>query len=62
MEPKPIWQSKTFWVNALTLVATVLGSITGILPPEAAPYIVGVQSVVNVILRFLTERPVTLIG
>lgn len=62
MEPKPIWQSRTFWVNALTLAATVLGTLTGILPAEVAPYVAGALSVVNVVLRFLTDRPVTLIG
>lgn len=59
VEPKSIFLSRTFWVNTLTLAATVLGSLTGLLPPEAAPWITGTLSVVNVVLRFLTDKPVT---
>lgn len=61
-DSKPIWQSKTFWVNSLTLAVTVLTYLSGVLPADAAPWIAGGLSIANVVLRFLTEKPVTLIG
>jgi hypothetical protein len=59
---KSIFASKTFWVNALTLAATILGSLSGVLPPEAAPYVAGVLSVVNIMLRVVTDSPVKIIA
>lgn len=49
---KSIFQSKVFWFNLLTLVAT----ISGYLPAEyAAP----VAAIVNIALRFVTSQAVT---
>lgn len=59
MTPKPWWTSKTLWVNALTLVALILGTV--IQWPELADYgaqIAGVLAIVNTVLRFITDRPV----
>jgi hypothetical protein len=53
-DPKPIWKSKTFWVNLLLGAAQV----SGYLPPK---YGVPVQTVSNVVLRVLTDSPVTVL-
>jgi hypothetical protein len=53
---KPWYQSKTLWVNILTLLALILGSIAQW--PELqslAPQLLGALSVVNILLRFLTD-------
>lgn len=57
---KPFWQSRTLWVNVLTLAVTVLTSLSGTLPPDAAPWIAVVLSGVNIVLRVLTDKAVTL--
>jgi hypothetical protein len=61
METKPFWASKTLWVNAIALVAAITGAF-GVelgLDPETQTAIVGaVMSVVNIVLRFLTNAPV----
>lgn len=51
---KSIFHSKTFWVNALALAAH---SATE-LPPE---YAVPVVAIVNILLRLLTEEPVSIL-
>lgn len=59
MHPKPWYESKTLWVNALTLLVMVLGTVAQW--PEFsvyAPQIAGAVAVVNMLLRFLTDRPV----
>jgi hypothetical protein len=53
MENKHLLKSKTFWVNALTAV-TMYG---GLLP--ANKYAVAGLGVANIILRLLTDTPVT---
>lgn len=59
MTPKPWYTSKTLWVNALTLLVMILGTVAQW--PEFAvyaPQIAGAVSLVNILLRFLTDRPV----
>jgi hypothetical protein len=53
---KEWYKSKTLWVNILTLLALILGSIAQW--PELqslAPQLLGALSVVNILLRFLTD-------
>jgi Mg2+/citrate symporter len=59
---KPIYQSKTFWVNLLGSIATITGMLSGVLPPKYAAIAVGVQGTVNIWLRFLTSEPVSVKG
>jgi hypothetical protein len=58
MESKSIWLSKTFWVNAISLVAMTVQGITGSefigLELQA-----GILSFVNILLRVITKKPVT---
>jgi hypothetical protein len=59
MTPKPWWESKTLWINALTLLVMVLGTVAQW--PELADYapqIAGAVAVINMLLRFITNRPV----
>ena len=58
MDSKSIFASKTFWVNAVSLVAMVIQGITGkeIIGLELQASIL---AGVNIILRFITKQPVT---
>jgi hypothetical protein len=55
-QKKPIWKSKTFWFNALTMGAQV----SGFLP--VAPATAGmIAAGANIALRAITKGPVTII-
>ena len=51
---KSIFKSKTFWLNILSGV----GVITGLIP--ANPYTMAISAVANVILRTVTNQPVSI--
>jgi hypothetical protein len=54
---KPWYQSKTLWVNILTLLALILGTVAQWPELQAlAPQLLGALSVVNILLRFLTDK------
>jgi len=57
---KGLLRSKTFWVNTLGGLATVLSAAGGIsfLPSSFAPWIAGGLAVVNVILRVISNKPI----
>jgi len=59
---KKIWQSRTIWVNAVTLLAGVIGFIAGheLIADNASlvSLLVAVQGGVNVLLRFLTWKAI----
>ena len=56
MEGKKIWESKTFWVNLIALVAIVVQTYTGfVVTPERQVEILGV---INIILRLVTKKPI----
>lgn len=57
---KPWWESKTIWVNILTLLGVIITSVTAW--PELQKY--GAQlatalAVVNVMLRMITSEGIT---
>lgn len=61
---KTLWQSKTFWVNALTIAASVLTAVSGMtdhVPAEYMPWILTALSLVNIGLRLVTSEPVKLL-
>jgi hypothetical protein len=64
MPPKPVYLSKTVWLNVITTVVaalTFLPSVSGLIPEVALPYILGAVGVLNIILRvWFTEQPVSL--
>ena len=61
METKPFWASKTMWVNALAVLASVLGAMNvDALTPEVQAQVVGVvMGIVNIVLRFVTKSGVS---
>lgn len=56
---KPIYASKVFWFNAISGALEVIQTLSGarVLPPDIAAMILAGG---NVLLRFFTEKPVTL--
>lgn len=60
---KSLFESKTFWANAAVTLVGVLSVVAGNEQVKAHPQIVGfivtAIGVVNVILRVITEQPVT---
>jgi hypothetical protein len=52
--------SKTLWINGLTLAVSVLTAVAApdVLPPSVAPYLVAALAVANLVLRFLTTKPI----
>ena len=52
---KKVIQSKTFWINALTLTIAILGSIAY---PPALPVIAILTPPLNIALRFITKEGV----
>ena len=54
---KGAFKSRTVWVNVLALAVQLLGHISGVVPPELAPYLTTALAVLNLILRALTTTP-----
>jgi hypothetical protein len=61
--PKKFYLSKTFWFNVLALtvaIANPFGFLDFVPDEHLAEYAAAVVTVINVILRFVTEKPITL--
>lgn len=58
---KPIWLSKTFWAAVVTTLLGALQSFTDFLPADYLGPVVIVIGLLNAILRYLTDQPVTLV-
>jgi hypothetical protein len=54
--------SKTVWVNVLTVLAGVAGYVAGAEAMQdytaVIPIFVAVQGAINIVLRFLTSKPI----
>lgn len=63
---KPVWQSKVFWINLLTLLVGVLGAIAGsdLISdnPQLAAWLASAIAGINMVLRFFSNQPVTISG
>lgn len=63
---KSVFTSKTFWLNAITFVVALLTSLMGTdfiqSHPDVVAIFVMVLNMLNIILRFLSDRPVTTFG
>lgn len=61
-DAKPFWQSKTFWINSVTLLVTALTWAAGsaVVPPSWQPVITAGLAVANILLRLITDQPLTL--
>ncbi len=57
---KPLWQSKTFWLNVIGFILFILPTITSlnVIDPKLLG---GILAVLNVINRYFTTQPVTLL-
>lgn len=65
MQSKAIWKSKTFWVNVLVLLSSLLPDVQSFLTAnfgaEGAVAVIGaLMGVLNLILRYLTVQAVRL--
>jgi hypothetical protein len=62
-DPKPFWQSRTVWFNALTIALAIIGFLmvtqsTSGLPLDLDPkWLVIASGIINILLRFLTNAP-----
>lgn len=62
METKPVYASKTLWVNIVALVGSILaakGWDLGLTPEVQGSVVAGIMAVVNIVLRFTTKSAVT---
>ena len=60
MYEKSWYTSKTLWVNAIALVATLAGAFgidLGLTPEVQTQIAVGFMAVVNIVLRLVTKKP-----
>lgn len=64
--PKPWWESKTHWINGLTVAAIVLSFVIDMQMTDGLPFNLDPRwitlglGIVNIILRSVTNQPVTL--
>jgi len=59
METKSIWQSKTFWVNLISIGAIIGASCGFEIDTETQAVLsTGILAVVNIILRLVTKQPI----
>lgn len=61
---KKLWESKTWWFNVLVFVLAILSlpQIGGVVPPEWLPHIGYLAAIGNVVLRLVTDSPISLSG
>jgi hypothetical protein len=57
---KTFLKSKTLWVNALVFIGTIAG-IKELAPDLSEEIVIAGLAVVNIVLRFLTKDPITLL-
>ena len=61
MDTKPFWASKTLWINAVALLASLavtFGWDFGLTPEMQGSIVATVMSVINIVLRFTTKSAV----
>jgi hypothetical protein len=59
METKPVWASKTFWTNAVAVIAAmsgVFGMDLGLDGATQAQLVIAIMGIVNIALRFVTTK------
>lgn len=59
---KPIWQSKTFWLNVITISLAILSITEPAFIHVDAKTLMWITGILNILLRFLTHEPVSLTG
>ena len=61
MNSKPWYLSKTMWANLIGGAVTIGGAFgldLGLTPETQAQLVAGIMAVVNIVLRFVTKRPI----
>ena len=61
MQAKPWYASKTMWANRIgggVTIGSVFGLDLGLTPEAQAQLVAGIMVVVNIVLRFVTKRPI----
>ncbi len=63
-KPKPWWQSKTLQFNFATIAIAIVDLIvkSGLVTESRLPYFVLAISIGNIILRSITNKPITFRG
>jgi len=59
---KPWYKSKMIWANIIAVAVAILaslGTFPGLLPAEFSPWVLFVIGALNIVLRFLTNEPIT---
>ena len=59
MNGKSPFASRTLWVNIITIAIDAIGHFTDTIPASAQPYIAMGLAVANIVLRFLTNQPLS---
>ena len=63
MNKKHWWESKTIWLNILTLALGVLAVVADVVDTKTAAVITGtIVPVLNVFLRFITDKKLKALG
>ena len=57
---KAVWKSKTVWANVIAIIIMVLGYITSVITVQNMTYFTISLSVLNLVLRYLTDQPIGL--
>jgi hypothetical protein len=57
---KHFLQSKTFWLNTLTIIGGLILAYWDVVPTKYEPFLLATLGAINVVLRFLTGQPITL--
>lgn len=57
-DSKPLWRTKTFWINLIGGAATVLGWAVDVLPPQYSAIALAIANVLN---RLVTKEPARLL-
>jgi hypothetical protein len=59
MDNKKWWESRTLWVNALTLASVVVAQVVGWEDmKQYAPELLMISNIVNMLLRLITTNPI----
>lgn len=56
---KSLLTSKTFWANLLGAGIQIAGIASGALPDKYAVYTIAAQGILNILLRLVTDQPIT---
>lgn len=61
MDEKKFYQSKTFWFNGVAFIVAILSAFgyTGEVSSELGAFVVPAVLLINVALRFITEKKIS---